>query len=410
METVVKKFGGTSVGSLDRIKHVANILQKFKNSSPQVGLIAVVSAMAGETNKLLALAHEISPHPHEREVDSLLSTGEQVTASLLAMELNARGIPSRSFVGSQAKIFTDGDHRQAKITDIDTAPLLRSLESGEIPIVTGFQGIDPQGDITTLGRGGSDISAVALAAALKSRECHIYTDVPGVLSTDPRIVPDAKLLKKISHEEMLELASLGAKVLHPRSVYFAMGYGVPLVVRSTFEEGEGTWIVPEEELMERPIVSGVTYRTDETKILLRGVTGGSASLERIFTDLAEANVFVDMITQTGTSEGKTEVSFTVLDEHGKQAVSLVQKIARDLKVQEVVLEPDIAKVSIVGVGMRYHSGVAAKVFKILSREDIDVQMIATSEIKISVVIARKYCELAVRSLHDAFTGDVQVEK
>jgi aspartate kinase len=366
--------------------------------------------MAGETDRLLKLASAITAEPEAREVDALLATGEQVTASLLAMELISRGVKARSFDGSQAKISTDGIHRQAKITDIETSELLASIDRGEIPIVTGFQGVDVKGDTTTLGRGGSDISAVALAAALKAQECHIYTDVEGVYSADPRIVPNAKLLNRISHEEMLELASLGAKVLHPRSVYFAMAYRVPLVVRSTFVEGKGTWIVPEEELMEKPIVSGITYRTDETKIRIARVPGGIESIKRIFVTLAERGIFVDMISQTGTSEGRTSISFTVLDEQGKEALKIVEDAARELGASEVAVDTDIAKVSVVGVGMRYHTGVAADLFSVLAREGIEVSMISTSEIKVSILVPRKYCELAVRALHDAFSVDVSVEK
>jgi aspartate kinase len=402
---VVKKFGGTSVGSIERIKHVASLLLQGNQK-----LCVVVSAMAGETDRLLKLASAITAEPEAREVDALLATGEQVTASLLAMELISRGVKARSFDGSQAKISTDGIHRQAKITDIETSELLASIDRGEIPIVTGFQGVDVKGDTTTLGRGGSDISAVALAAALKAQECHIYTDVEGVYSADPRIVPNAKLLNRISHEEMLELASLGAKVLHPRSVYFAMAYRVPLVVRSTFVEGEGTWIVPEEELMEKPIVSGITYRTDETKIRIARVPGGIESIKRIFVTLAERGIFVDMISQTGTSEGRTSISFTVLDEQGKEALKIVEDAARELGASEVAVDTDIAKVSVVGVGMRYHTGVAADLFSVLAREGIEVSMISTSEIKVSILVPRKYCELAVRALHDAFSVDVSVEK
>jgi len=410
MNVVVKKFGGTSVGGIDRIKAVATIVEKFQQKNPSTQIVVVVSAMAGETDKLLRLAHEITKEPVSREVDALLSTGEQVTASLLAMELMARGIRSRSFVGSQARISTDGIHREAKIKEIDTQALEQSLLKGETPIVTGFQGIDEDGDITTLGRGGSDISAVAIAAALKAQCCYIYTDVEGVFTADPRIVPDAKILKHIAHEEMLELASLGAKVLHPRSVYFAMAYEVPLVVCSSFSDSPGTWIVKEEELMEKPIVSGVTYRADETKIRLLGVPGGITSLEKIFAAMGRAGIFVDMISQTGTTDGKTEVSFTVPDEHGKAAIKIVQEVSGMLGASEVVLDADIAKVSIVGVGMRYHTGVAAKLFEVLAREKIEISMISTSEIKVSILVPRNFCQKAVKALHDAFQGSLQIEK
>lgn len=410
MKLVVKKFGGTSVGGIERIKAVATILEKFHKNNPDTKLVAVVSAMAGETDKLLKLAHEITKDPASREVDALLSTGEQVTASLLAMELISRGVLSRSFAGSQAKISTDGFHREAKIKEIDTSALELSLSRGETPIVTGFQGIDDDGDITTLGRGGSDISAVAIAAALKAQCCYIYTDVEGVFTADPRIVPNAKILKNIAHEEMLELASLGAKVLHPRSVYFAMAYEVPLVVCSSFSDAPGTWIVKEEELMEKPIVSGVTYRIDETKIRIRGVPGGISSLEKIFAALGNAGVFVDMISQTGMTDGKTEVSFTVPDEHGKNAIRIVQEASEILGVTEVILDTDIAKVSIVGVGMRYHTGVAAKLFEVLAKSNIEISMISTSEIKVSILIPRKDCTEAVKVLHEAFQGSLQIEK
>lgn len=403
MKLVVKKFGGTSVGDISRIRNVAKLLKEFKQENPDTELVVVVSAMAGETNKLIALAKSCVEKPAPRELDVLVATGEQVTISLLAMALIEMGIPARSLLAQQAKISTDTQHTNAKILDIDASAVKETLEDGAIPIVAGFQGIDEEGNVTTLGRGGSDITAVALAAALKGDACYIYTDVEGVYSTDPRITNKAKLLPAISHEEMLEMASLGAKVLHPRSVYFAMMYQVPLVVLSTFNpKGGATWIVKEEELVEKPVVTGITYRTDDAKLTLHKLRGGIQSFNGLFQALAKEQIFVDMITQTGTEEGLTNISFTVPDESSSKALELMHACVPNLGAEGATIERDIAKVSVVGLGMRYHTGVAARMFEALAKEDIQVEMISTSEIKISVVIPRKYGEVAVRVLHEAF--------
>lgn len=405
MNIVVKKFGGTSVGDVARIKNVALLIRDHLQKNPEDKIVVVVSAMAGETNKLVALAKSCVSNPPPREMDVLLATGEQVTISLLSMALIDLGIQARSLDAQQARIATDTTHTNAQILDIDRTKLNDIIGQGAIPVVAGFQGVDNEGNVTTLGRGGSDITAVALAAALKAKACYIYTDVEGVYSTDPRICKQAKMLDKVSHEEMLEMASLGAKVLHARSVYFAMRYDVPLVVLSTFKPGRGTWIVREEELMEKPIVTGITHRVDEAKITISQLPGGVAALNGIFGMLAERGVFVDMITQAGSATSTSTLSFTVPEESSTHALELVQQSAAELGAEGAYLERDIAKVSVVGVGMRYHTGVAAKLFAALASENIDVQMIATSEIKISVIIPRKYCEMAVRTLHEAFVED-----
>ena len=402
MRVLVKKFGGTSVGSIERIHHVARLVQAHTKAHPDERLVVVVSAMSGETNRLIDLAKQCVREPNLREMDVLLATGEQVSVALVAMALQELGIPARSLLASQARIATEGRHTNAQIRNIDTTALDEVLRNGEVAVVAGFQGTDSQGDLTTLGRGGSDITAVAIAAALKAYSCHIYTDVPGVFSADPRIVSDARLLDRVCHEEMLEMASLGAKVLHPRSVYFAMRYQVPLVVRSTFEEGEGTWIVKESELMEKPVVTGITHRVDEAKLTVVGLSGGSTALTTLFQALAEADIFVDMISQATAFADVPNVSFTVPELDCDRAQKLVRDLLPDIGAKDVLLTKDIAKVSVVGIGMRYHSGVAAKCFAALSQEGIQVEMIGTSEIKISCAIPRRYCELAVRVLHDVF--------
>lgn len=402
MGLVIKKFGGTSVGGLERIAHVASLVREYKKSNPEDQVVVVVSAMAGETNELVDLAKRCSASPEPREMAVLLSTGEQRSMALLAMKLCELGVPARSLDAQQAHIETDRHHLNAQIEKIDCSRLTDTLQAGAVPVIAGFQGIDTAGDITTLGRGGSDITAVALAAALKADGCYIYTDVEGVFTTDPRICREARHIEKLCHEEMLEMASLGAKVLHPRSVYFAMRYHVPLVVLSTFKPKRRTWIVKEEELMEKPVVSGITYRMDEAKLTIRKMPGGIKSLSEIFSALAKENIFIDMITQTGVIDGKTNISFTVPNEVSDLALELVQGAVPALGAEGAFLERDIAKVSIVGIGMRYHGGVAAKMFEVLSGEGIDCEMISTSEIKMSVLIPRKYCEMAVRSLHEAF--------
>lgn len=402
MELAVKKFGGTSVGSVTRIRHVARLIRDYAQANQGCKIIVVASAMSGETNKLTDLARSCVENAVPREMDVLLASGEQVTVALLAMALIELGLPAKSLLAQQARISTDRQHTKARILDVDSCAVRETLEQGQIPVVAGFQGVDDAGNVTTLGRGGSDITAVALAAALKAGACYIYTDVEGVYSADPRICPQARLVQRLCHEEMLELASLGAKVLHTRSVYFAMRYCVPLVVLSSFKPGPGTWIVREEELMEQAGVSGITYRVEDAKITISKLRGGISALSRVFSLLARENIFVDMITQSGSPAECTDISFTVPDESSSRALELAQECVPVLGAAGASLERDIAKVSVVGVGMRYHSGVAARMFEVLAQEKIEVQMIGTSEIKISVVIARKYCEMAVRALHDAF--------
>lgn len=411
MTLIVKKFGGTSVGDVERIRGAARLISNhIKKSGDKV--VVVVSAMAGETNKLIALAKSCVAEPNPRELDVLVSTGEQVTIALMAMALQELGHPAKSFTAQQAKIATDRNFTKAQIQQIDSDNLRKAIDGNFIPVIAGFQGIDSDGDITTLGRGGSDITAVAVSAALNASACYIYTDVKGVYSTDPRICPNAKLLPYVSHEEMLELASLGAKVLHPRSVYFAMAYKMPLCVLSTFEPELGrTWIVKEEELMEKPIVTGITYRIDEAKITVSKLPAESAALSTLFQVMAEQNIFIDMITQTGFDGKTTDISFTVLDEDSSKALNIVKELVPSLGAHGVECDRNIAKISVVGVGMRYHSGVAAKMFSALASDGITVQMISTSEIKISVVVPRKYWEVAVRTLHDAFiTEKIEVSE
>jgi aspartate kinase len=409
---VVMKFGGTSVGDVSRIQHVAEIVAEHKKRLPDVGIIVVLSAMAGETNKLVALAKSCVERPNPREMDVLLASGEQITIALLAMRLIEAGVPAKSLLAQQAQIATNSEHTNALIESINAEQLSTLVSDGVVPVVAGFQGIDEQGNITTLGRGGSDITAVAIAAAVRAQTCFIYTDVPGVFSTDPRTCKNAKLIERVCHEEMLEMASLGAKVLHTRSVYFAMRYEVPLVVLSTFEGPfipgkNGTWIVSEEELMEKPIVTGVTYRTDEARIVVEGMSGEIGKISRLFSELSRKNIFIDMISQESVEAGAVNVSVTIPDESSLLAFETMQALVPELGASGVKIDRDIAKVSVVGIGMRYHTGVAARVFEALARERIGVTMINTSEIKMSVLVPRKYCEVAVRVLHDEFT-DYQV--
>lgn len=408
---VVMKFGGTSVGDVARIKNVAEIVKTYKDENPGVGVVVVLSAMAGETNRLVALAKSCVERPAPREMDVLLASGEQVTVALLAMRLNELGFVSKSLLAPQARINTDTRHTNAHIEDIDCSGMRELLKQGGVPVVAGFQGITDTGDLTTLGRGGSDITAVAIAAALKAQTCFIYTDVPGVFSTDPRICPEAKLLPRVSHEEMLEMASLGAKVLHTRSVYFAMRYAVPLVVLSTFAGRfvpgvNGTWIVSEEELMEKPVVTGVTHRLDEAQITIQSMPSNIKAMSRLFDVLAERDIYIDMISQESIAEGALNVSLTVPEEQSVTALETIQGFLSDLNAYGVSVERDIAKVSVVGIGMRYHTGVAARVFRRLASEGIDVQMVNTSEIKMSVLVARKCCEAAVRALHAEFAAEI----
>lgn len=406
---VVMKFGGTSVGDVACIKHVADLVMQFKSENPGVGVVVVLSAMAGETNKLLALAKGCVEHPAPRELDVLLASGEQVTVALLAMRLSSIGIPAKSLLGSQLRIVTDERHTNAQIEEIDTEALHAALAAGLVPVVAGFQGVADSGDITTLGRGGSDITAVALAAALRAQCCFIYTDVTGVFSCDPRLSVKAHLLERITHEEMLEMASLGAKVLHTRSVYFAMRYGVPLVVLSTFAGAfkpgvNGTWIVREEEGVEQVIVSGITHKLDEARLMIQSMPSDIETMSKLFSVLGERGVLVDMISQENIGPGLLNVSLTVADEQSSAALEVVREIIQALRAEGVTIERNIAKVSIVGIGMRHHTDVAGRFFRALGREGINVQMINTSEIKISVLVARKFCEAAVRVLNEEFVS------
>jgi aspartate kinase len=399
---LVQKYGGTSVGSVDRIKQVAAKVAAAKRAGHD--LVVVVSAMAGETNRLLALAHEFSEMPDEREKDVLLASGEQVSIALLSLALKELGQPARSYLGHQVRIETDNAYGKAHIVSIDSTKIVRALKAGEVVVVAGFQGVDEDDNITTLGRGGSDTSAVALAAFLNAAACEIYTDVEGVFTTDPGICPDARKLKRISYEEMIELASTGAKVLEIRSVEFAMKFSVPVHVRSTFSDVEGTWLVDEEESMTDVLVSGVTCDRNEAKITLVRVPDRPGLAAQIFGPIADAHIVVDMIIQNASEEGTTDLTFTVPKADHKRARAIVESALPALHAKGIRVDTDIAKVSVVGVGMRTHAGVAAKMFQVLGQEGINIEMISTSEIKISVVIDAKYSELAVRVLHEAFIG------
>lgn len=403
MALIVQKFGGTSVGSIERIRRVAERVVSFQQAGHS--LVVVLSAMSGETDRLTKLAHEVTACPDDREMDMLLSTGERVTIALLAMELRGRGVNARSFTGRQVGIITDSSHTKARIARITADRIKGALGEGIIPIVAGFQGINEQSDVTTLGRGGSDLTAVALAAALKADRCIIYTDVDGIYTADPNIVPTARRLNKIAYEEMLELASLGAKVLQSRSVEFAARYGVPVEVQSSFKEGQGTLVAKEDADMERVMVSGVTGDRNQAKITIVGVPDRPGIAARVFGPVADANILVDMIIQNVGQASLTDISFTVPRADLRKAVDLVQRVVKEIEAKSMTVTESIAKVSLVGVGMRTHSGVAAKMFEVLSRENINIQMISTSEIKISCVIDEKYVELAIRSLHAAFGLD-----
>jgi aspartate kinase len=397
---IVQKFGGTSVADLDRIRHVAARVARTHAAGHEVAV--VVSAMAGETNRLLALAKAAHPRPDDRESDVLASTGEQVTAALTALVLQGLGVPARSFLGHQVRIETDSAYGRARIVRIDADRLRGALAGGAVAVVAGFQGVDADGSITTLGRGGSDTSAVALAAALSADVCEIYTDVDGVFTSDPRIVPRARKLERISYEEMLELASLGAKVLQIRSVEFAMRYRVPVHVRSSFNDTEGTRVVEEDSSMEEISVAGVASDQNEAKLTVRGVPDHPGVAAQLFGPVAAAGIVVDMIIQNASADGTTDMTFTVPRADYDKALDLVQAIAREIGARDVLGDLDVAKISIVGVGMRTHAGIAARMFEVLAREGINIQMISTSEIKISVVVDAKYAELAVRALHDTF--------
>lgn len=398
---IVQKYGGTSVANTERIKAVAERIVRTAQQGNKVAV--VVSAMSGETDKLIGLAHQVSPNPNEREMDLLLSSGERVTSALTAMAVEALGYKAMALTGRQMGIITDGVHTKAKIEKITAERAKKALNDGYVVIVAGFQGITEGEDVTTLGRGGSDLSAVAIASALDADLCEIYTDVDGVYTTDPNIVPEARKLEKISFEEMLELASLGAKVLQTRSVEFAMKYEVPVVVRSSFNDNPGTLVTKEDKDMEKVVVSGVAYDKNQAKITVRGVPDKPGVAAKLFKTIADANIIVDMIVQNVSSDGKeADISFTLPKTDSKKALKLTEEIAGELGAKGVNLSEDIAKISIVGVGMRTHSGVAAQMFETLAKHGINVMMISTSEIKVSCIIDLKYTELAVRVLHDAF--------
>ncbi len=400
MALIVQKFGGTSVGSLERIQHIAEKVAQTRAQGHEV--VVVVSAMSGETDRLIALARALGPHPDPREYATLVSTGEQVSMALVAMALLAKGCQARSYTGGQARICTDNHHKKARIMGIEADALKADLKQGFVPVVAGFQGIAANGDITTLGRGGSDTTAVALAAALEADECQIYTDVDGVYTTDPRIAPDARRLSVITFEEMLELASLGAKVLQIRSVEFAGKYNVPLRVLSSFQEGPGTLITFEQVGMEAPKVSGIAFNRDEAKVTLMGVPDKPGVAARILEPVSSGGIDIDMIIQNVAVEGIIDFTFTVHRDDYQKTLELLANVAQELEARAVIGDNKIAKLSLVGVGMRSHAGIASTMFTVLGKEGINIQLISTSEIKISVVIDEKYLELGVRSLHTAF--------
>jgi aspartate kinase len=404
MALVVQKYGGTSVGDVERIRNVARRVLNTKNQGHQ--LVVVVSAMAGETDKLIRLAQQVTPVPDERELDVLVSTGEQVSIALLAMALKSMNCDSKSYLGFQIKIATDSVFGKARIASIDSEKMLQDLKEGRVVVVAGFQGVDDSGNITTLGRGGSDTSAVAVAAALEADVCEIYTDVDGVYTTDPNVYPKARKLSKISYDEMLEMASLGAKVLQIRSVEFAKKYDVPIHVRSSFNDNPGTIVCKEDKEMEKVVVSGVTYNKNEAKIEVMRLPDIPGVAAKLFKPIADANIVVDMIIQTSSTEkGCADVAFTVPKSDFAKTLQIVKETNKEFGAKEVKFNEDIAKISIVGVGMRSHSSVATQMFSALAKEGINIHMISTSEIKISCIIDSKYTELAVRALHDAFQLD-----
>lgn len=401
MALIVQKYGGTSVGNIDRIRNVARKVAQYREQGHE--LVVVVSAMSGVTNKLVDMAHELQKEPNPREMDVLLSTGEQTTIALLAMALESMGCPARSYTGGQVRILTDSAFTKARIVSIDDANMRKDLSEGRVVVVAGFQGQDEQGNITTLGRGGSDTTAVALAAALKADECQIYTDVDGVYTTDPRVVPEARRLDRITFEEMLEMASLGAKVLQIRSVEFAGKYNVPLRVLSSFEDGPGTLIVSEDDsMMENPVISGIAFTKDETKISMLGVPDIPGMAFKVFGPISDANIEVDVIVQNVGADQTNDITFTVQRKDTEKAARICQQVAKEIGAETVEVDDKVAKISLVGVGMRSHAGIASKMFGALAADNINIQLITTSEIKISVVIEEKYLELAVRSLHSAF--------
>jgi aspartate kinase len=408
MPLLVQKYGGTSVGSIERIEAVADKVIAYKEKGND--MVVVLSAMSGETNRLMALASEITPKPKGRELDVLLTTGEQVTIALLAMALAKRGYPAKSYTGAQVRIVTDSAHNKARIKSIDNENIRRDLDEGKIVVVAGFQGVDEQSNITTLGRGGSDTTGVALAAALGADECQIFTDVDGVYTTDPRVVPNATRLNTITFEEMLEMASLGSKVLQIRAVEFAQKYNVPLRVLSSFEAGEGTLITSEYEagdIMEQALISGIAFNRDEAQLTVNGVSDTPGIAFKILGPIADANIEVDMILQNVSADGSTDFTFTVHRNDYEAALESLNKTAKTLNARESLGNNRIAKISIVGVGMRSHAGIASRMFELLAKEGINILMISTSEIKISVVVNEKYLELGVRALHDGF--DLETE-
>ncbi len=407
MSLFVQKYGGTSVGTVERIEAVADKVAGFREQGHD--MVVVVSAMSGETNRLIALAHEIQETPDPREMDVLVSTGEQVTIALLCMALKKRGWDARSYTGGQVRILTDNSHTKARIQDIDEKHMRADLAAGRVVVVAGFQGVDENGNITTLGRGGSDTTGVALAAALKADECQIYTDVDGVYTTDPRVVDSARRLEKITFEEMLEMASLGSKVLQIRAVEFAGKYGVPLRVLHSFQEGPGTLITLDEEYseMEQPVVSGIAFNRDEAKVTVVGVPDIPGAASRILAPIGAANIEIDVIVQNAAEDNCTDLTFTVHRNDMVKAESVLKGVAKEIGAKGVATDDKICKLSIVGVGMRSHAGVASKMFDALAEDGINIQMITTSEIKISVIIDERYLELAVRGLHSAFELDVE---
>jgi aspartate kinase len=403
MSLIVQKYGGTSVANPERILAVAERVARMRREGHD--LVVVVSAMSGETDRLVKLAKSVNPEPPARELDVLLATGEQTTIALLSMMLEKLGCPARSYTGFQVHIRTDNVFGKARILDIDETRVRADLKKGRVVVVAGFQGVDEDGNITTLGRGGSDTTGVAMAAALKADECQIYTDVDGVYTTDPRIVPQARRLDRITFEEMLEMASLGSKVLQIRSVEFAGKYKVPLRVLSSFEEGPGTLITYEENEMEAPLISGIAFNRDEAKITIRGVPDKPGIAAQILGDIGKANINVDMIVQNVGADGSTDFTFTVHRADYQKAMDVLKRVAQVLKAREVSGDDKIVKISVVGVGMRSHAGIASQMFKTLADEGINIQMISTSEIKISVVVEEKYLELGVRALHSVFGLD-----
>ncbi len=404
MGLYVQKYGGTSVGSLERIQSIAHKITQYRQQGHDI--VVVVSAMSGETNRLMQMATTIQKYPDPREMDVLVATGEQVTIALLSMALKEQGCEARSYTGSQVKILTNSVHTKARIKHIDVNLIQTDLSAGRVVIVAGFQGVDETGNITTLGRGGSDTTGVALAAALKADECQIYTDVNGVYTTDPRVVESARLLQTITFEEMLEMASLGSKVLQIRAVEFAGKYKVPLRVSHSFEEGLGTLITIEnQEIMEQPVISSIAFNRDEAKLTIIGVPDIPGIASKILSPISDANIEVDMILQNISAEGMTDFTFTVHRNDFEHAKNILQQIARQLNATDIQGSKNIAKVSIIGVGMRSHAGIASTMFTALADESINIQMISTSEIKVSVVIAEKYLELAVRTLHSVFNLD-----